>query len=337
MTDKSKKEQKLMRAVVVDKFGGEPKVEMVPIPKPKPGQVLVKMEAAQINPSDLSFIAGKYGIKCDPPFKVGLEGSGVVVENGGGLLGWYFLGKRVTAITTGSTIGTWAEYAVTSSKQVMPLVKDVTFEEGAGYIVNPITVIAFTKYMKEHKAAVQTAAASSVGKMFFRMMQLEGKEVINIVRREDQAETMRSLGAKYVLNSNEPDFEKKLKALCIQLNATCFFDALGGDMMWTVLKAMPMFSICHLYGHLSISPTNKVDASHIIFTQKQIKPFYLAFWVREIGLWDRYVIWSSVNKLIKTALKQNIVKGFPLEKAGEACKFYTENMSLGKVVIKPRL
>lgn len=339
MTDKSKsgKEPKLMRAIVVDKFGGELQVKMVPIPKPKPGQVLIRMEAAQINPSDLSFINGKYGIKSDPPFKVGLEGSGIVVENGGGLIGWWLLGKRVTGISTATTIGSWAEYMVTSSKQVMPLVKDVSFEEGAGYIVNPMTVMAFSRTMKDHKAAVQTAAASAVGKMFFRLMQLEGKEVINVVRREDQAETMRKLGAKYVLNSNEPDFDKKLKALSAELGATCFFDAVGGDLTWVVLKAMPVFSICYIYGHLSISPTNKIDASHIIFTQKQIRPFYLAFWVREIGIWDRFVLYNRVNKLIKTVLSQNVVKGFPLEKAQEAVKFYTENMSLGKVVIKPRL
>lgn len=337
MTDKSQKEPKLMRAIVVDKFGGELQVKMVPIPKPKPGQVLIKMEAAQINPSDLSFIAGKYALKTDPPFKVGLEGSGVVVENGGGIIGWWLMGKRVTAISTASTIGSWAEYMVTSQKQVMPLVDNVSFEEGAGFIVNPMTVMAFAGYMKDHKAAVQTAAASAVGRMFFRLMQLEGKEVINIVRREDQAETMRKLGAKYILNSNEPDFDKKLKALSAQLEATIFFDAVGGDLHWVVLKAMPMFSICYLYGHLSISPTNKVDASHIIFTQKQIRPFYLAFWVRGISFWDRLVLFNRVNKLIKNVLNQNVVKGYPLEKASEAVKFYTENMSLGKIVLKPRL
>ena len=328
-----------MKAIVVDKFGGELQVKMVPIPKPKPGQVLIRMEAAQVNPSDLSFIAGKYGIKADPPFKVGLEGSGVVVENGGGLLGWYMLGKRVCGITTATTIGSWAEYMVTSAKQVMPLVEHVTFDEGAGYIVNPLTVMAFVTYMKKqkHKAAVQTAAASAVGKSFFRLMQLEGKEVINIVRKEEQAEVMRSLGAKYILNSNEPDFPKKLKTLCAELGATCFFDAVGGDLTWTVLKAMPMFSVCYLYGHLSISPTNNVDASHIIFTQKEIRPFYLAFFVREIGLIDRFKYYRQLNNLVKTALKTNVSKSFPLEKAQEAVKFYTENMTLGKVLIKPRL
>jgi len=328
-----------MRAVIADKFGGELQVKMVPIPKPKPGQVLIKMEAAQINPSDLSFINGKYGIKVDPPFKVGLEGSGVVVENGGGLIGWYMLGKRVCGISTATTIGSWAEYMVTSAKQVMPLVEGVTFEEGAGYIVNPLTVLAFTTYMKEqkHKAAVQTAACSAVGKMFFKMMQREGKEVINIVRRDEQVEMMKSLGAKYILNSNDPDFSKKLKTLCTELNATCFFDAVGGDLTWTVIKAMPMFSVCYIYGHLSVGQTNHVDASHLIFAQKSIRPFYLAFFVREIGFLQRMHYYRQANALVKTALKQDVSKAFPLDKAQQAIKFYTENMSLGKVLIKPRL
>mmetsp|Transcript_4568 Transcript_4568/g.3791 ORF Transcript_4568/g.3791 Transcript_4568/m.3791 type:complete len:106 (+) Transcript_4568:202-519(+) len=102
-----------MRAAVVRDFGEKVEVHQIPIPKPKPGQVLVKMEAAPINPSDLAYVAGKYGIKNDPPFKVGLEGSGKVVENGGGLYGWYLLGKRVACISTASSVGSWAEYMVT--------------------------------------------------------------------------------------------------------------------------------------------------------------------------------------------------------------------------------
>lgn len=334
---KNEKGQKLMRAVIAEKFGGELQVKMVPIPKPKPGQVLIRMESAQMNPSDLSYIAGKYGIKLDPPFKIGLEGSGVVVENNAGLLGWYLLGKRVTCISTATTVGSWAEYMVTSAKQVVPLPDNISFDAGAGYIVNPMTVMAFCEYMEKHKAAVQTAACSAVGKMFFRMMQLEGKEVINIVRKKEQEETLKGMGAKYILNSEDPDFDKKLKTLSAELGATCFFDALGGDMMWRVFKAMPMFSVCYMFGHLSISPTNKIDASHIIFTQKTIKPFYLAFYVREKGLIDRFKLTSKANRLMSTALKQDISERFPLERAGEGVKYYTENMSKGKVIIKPRL
>lgn len=334
-----KGEEKTMRACVVEKFGGEIKVKNVPMPKAKPGQILIKMEAAPINPSDIAYIKGQYGIKNDPPIKIGLEGSGKVVANGGGLMGWYLLGKRVACITTTTTIGTWAEYVATMSMQAVPIADHVTYEMGASYFVNPLTAYAFGEYMEKgkHKACVQTAAASSVGKMIFRHLTSKGYDVINIVRREEQVQTMKELGAKYVLNSNDPNFEKELKELSAKLKATMFVDGVGGDLMWQVLKAMPAFTICYCVGHLSNKLTDKVDSSHLIFTNKQIRGYYLGIWIREKSLQDRIVMSSFFKKEISNILKTDVAKSFPLEKANEAVKFYTENMSLGKVLIKPSL
>lgn len=103
------------------------------------------MEAAPINPSDIAYVQGRYGIKNAPPFKVGLEGSGKVVGNGGGLYGWYLQGKRVSALTTGSSVGTWAEYMVTQANFAVPLPDKYSYVQGASFYVNPWTSIIFMK------------------------------------------------------------------------------------------------------------------------------------------------------------------------------------------------
>lgn len=145
------------------------------------------MEAAPINPSDLAYVAGKYGIKNDPPFKVGLEGSGKVVANGGGLYGWYLLGKRVAAISTGSTVGSWAEYMVTKSAQAMPIPDKYSYVQSASYFVNPWTAIAFSEITVKgkHKAGIVNAACSAVGKMYSKMMDEKNIPVIHIVRKQE--------------------------------------------------------------------------------------------------------------------------------------------------------
>jgi NADPH:quinone reductase-like Zn-dependent oxidoreductase len=114
------------------------------------------MEAAPINPSDLGVLAGKYGHIKEVPFVPGFEGSGTVVANGGGLLGWRLVGKRCSVVAGEHTDGTYAEFMVTNAKQCIPIPNDVSFENGACAVVNPMTVEMFLDYITrgKHRAAI---------------------------------------------------------------------------------------------------------------------------------------------------------------------------------------
>jgi NADPH:quinone reductase len=125
-----------MRAVQLRAYDGRPEsiavVEM-PVPRPGPGEVLVRVFASPINPSDLMFIRGLYGFKKPLPSVSGFEGSGTVVEAGAGMMPRFLKGRRVacTAADPGVTGGLWAEYVVTSAQFCIPLRKDVDLEQGA--------------------------------------------------------------------------------------------------------------------------------------------------------------------------------------------------------------
>lgn len=97
-----------MKSVIIDEWKAPPTVKEIPIPKPKPGQVLIKVQAAAMNPADNAFLKGKYASKRQLPNSPGLEGSGVVVESGGGLLAWRLKGKRVGFVTSDYSNGSWA-------------------------------------------------------------------------------------------------------------------------------------------------------------------------------------------------------------------------------------
>src|SRR5262249_10571172 len=158
--------------------------------RPRAGEVLVHMAAAPINPSDLMFINGMYGVKKPLPAIPGLEGSGTVVAFGGGLMARFLVGKRVACHAAAPSVagGTWSEYLATPAQFCVPLRKQVDLEQGATMLVNPLTAWALVNEARrgEDKAIVQTAAASAVGRMIWRLAKKSSVLVINVVRRKEQ-------------------------------------------------------------------------------------------------------------------------------------------------------
>ena len=155
---------KCMLAVLIEENGGQPVIREVPVPRPGPGEVLVRMAAAPINPSDLNFMRGAYGEHRSFPVVPGFEGSGTVVAAGRGLLPRLWLGRRV-ACSASTSGGTWAEYLAARAPLCVPLKKDLSLEQGSMMLVNPLTALAFLAIARrgKHAALVNTAAAERAG------------------------------------------------------------------------------------------------------------------------------------------------------------------------------
>ncbi|MBK6284763.1 MAG: alcohol dehydrogenase catalytic domain-containing protein [Draconibacterium sp.] len=211
---------KSMKAVVLTEDGAKPVIAEVPVPQPGSGEVLIKMYASPINPSDLAFLAGGYGIKKPFPVIPGFEGSGTVVAAGKGILPKLWMGKNVACAASPKYNGCWAEYMVTTATSCVPLSKEISMEQGAMMFVNPMTALAFFEIYKnlpnpgkKLRAIINTAAASALGRMVVKMGKTQGIPVISIVRREEQVEILKAEGAEYIINSSDIDFEEKLKEL----------------------------------------------------------------------------------------------------------------------------
>jgi NADPH2:quinone reductase len=182
-----------MKAVVVEEAGKPPVVKEIPIPKPGNGHVLVKVEASPINPSDLMYMQGSYARQMKYPAVPGFEGSGVVVENGGGLVGWGILNKRVSFANEG---GAYAEYVVVEASKCLVIGDDLSFTETATAFVNPLTTLCFHDIVKSgnHRAVIHTAAASQLGRMMVRYFASE-IPIICLVRKQDQRDILIKEGA----------------------------------------------------------------------------------------------------------------------------------------------
>jgi len=314
-------------------------VAEVPMPVPKHGEVLVRMERAPINPSDLSSLQGTYNSskRAPLPCQCGFEGSGVVVATGGGVLAGKLFGKKVACAARGDG-RTWAEYAVFTATNVVELPDDVTFEEGCAVFVNPLTVAAFVEIARAggHKAILHTAAASALGKMLNKHAKRYGIEVINVVRKPEQKATLEALGAKYVVVTSEESWPEKLAELCKQLDCRIGFDAVGGELVGTLLKAMPPKSTLHVYGGLAQEAIGKIRVTDVLFLGKTLKGFWLTPYLAQKSLLGRKRMADRVVRYLKEDFKTEFAAAYPLDKIGDALLAYTSNMNK-KLCIAPQL
>ena len=235
-------------------------VELSP---PGPGEVIVRIEAAPLNPSDLGLLTGpadlatlEQGGTADRPvltaeipeqrlpmvrarlnesMPVGNEGAGTVIAAGDGAE--ELIGKTVAVIGGGM----YTQYRKARLSDLLPFPDGVTAREGASAFVNPLTALAMVETMRAegHKALVHTAAASNLGQMLNRICIADGVSLVNIVRSTEQAKILRDIGARYVVDSTSDNFRNELVDALAETGATLAFDAIGGGKLaGQILAAM---------------------------------------------------------------------------------------------------
>ena len=232
-------------------------LDTVDTPRPGPREVLVRVEAAPVNPSDLGLLlamadvsqAAAEGTAAEPtvtapiaepvmasltarvglPMEVGNEAAGVVVAVGDSPEAEALMGRTVAFIGG----ATYAEYCLASPRMCLVLPDGATPVDGASSFVNPLTALGMVETMRVegHTALVHTAAASNLGQMLNRVCLADGIPLVNVVRRPEQAQLLRDQGASYVCDSSEPSFETDLVAALRATGATLAFDAVGGGRL----------------------------------------------------------------------------------------------------------
>jgi len=328
---------KLMRAIMIEALGQPLIVKQVPIPKLSSGQLLVKIEAVPINPSDLGFLNAFATFGEDTPQRqIGFEGAGIVISSGGGLIARALVGKRV-AFAAATHPGTWAEYAVCDTSSCFPLDKRISSDVGACAIVNPFTALALVNVIKKekHQAVVHTTGGSSLGRMIVKLLKKEGIKTINIIKQENHRGALDEIGADVVLNSEHINFDEDLKAQISTLNATCCLECVCGETTHKILKSLPPKSNCYVYGLLAEDKLSANDFSDFLLHSKTIKAFNTFDWLHEQGFFKKLGLIRKVESMIKQEKRNDILRSFRFEEVNEAIKFYQENITLGKVLLKP--
>jgi NADPH:quinone reductase-like Zn-dependent oxidoreductase len=245
----------------------------VPVGEPGPDEIVARVEATPINPSDLGLLLGPADIRTvkasgskdmpvitatvpeqmlravaarlDEAMPVGNEGAGVVVKAGSSPAAQALLGKTVAML--GGAM--YAQYRTLKAADVLPLPDGTAPAEGASCFVNPLTALGMTETMRRenHTALIHTAAASNLGQMLNKICLKDGINLVNVVRGEEQAHLLRDLGAKHIVNSSSPNFMTDLVKAVTETGATLAFDAIGGGKLASqLLTAMEQAAVARM-------------------------------------------------------------------------------------------
>jgi NADPH:quinone reductase-like Zn-dependent oxidoreductase len=186
----------------------------------------------------------------------------------------------------------------------------------------------------KHKAIANTAAASSLGQMMLRLGQRLNYPIVHIVRRQSIVEFLRGMGARYVFDSTDPDFDTQLRESFQRLGVTLAFDAIAGDMTERLLNALPSEGRVVLYGQLSGSPC-VVDPASVIFGRRVIQGFVLTEWVTSASLLKLLKIAYTIQRQLPTTFQTSVRARVSLDETITAVRTYATEPVEGKVLIIP--
>ena len=366
-----------IRSLVKDDNTLELSLAETSVPDPGTDEVLVRMEATPLNPSDLALLLGPADmstarssgtaerpiVTADIPEKlmkmmagrigqslpVGNEGGGVVVAAGSSDAAQAMMGKMV-GIVGGDM---YSQYRCVNVFQALALEDGTTAAEGASCFVNPLTALAMTETMRMdgHKALVHTAAASNLGQMLNRICISDGIDLVNIVRKPEQEEILRSLGAKYICNSSSDSFYGELTDALVATGATIAFDATGGGKLGSdILSCMEAAAVrsmgeynrygsdvykqLYIYGGLDRSPT--VLSRNFGFSWG-VGGFLLTPFLQKAGMEKAMEMRSRVAAEIKTTFASHYTSEVSLTEALslEAIAQYGKQATGQKYLILP--
>src|ERR1700733_7954459 len=230
-------------------------IDEAPVPVPGADEVVVRIDAAPLNPSDIGTLLGQADVatlraggpggpaaeadvpaarlaalagRLDRPIPIGNEGAGVVVQAGASAQD--LLGRTVAIAPFG---GSYATYKTVKAWDCLAVPGGTSARDGASAFVNPLTALGMTETMRRegHSALVHTAAASNLGQMLNKICLKDGIGLVNIVRSAEQAEILRGIGAKHVVDSSAPGFTDELTQALVETGATIAFDAIGGGKL----------------------------------------------------------------------------------------------------------
>jgi NADPH:quinone reductase-like Zn-dependent oxidoreductase len=362
------------------KAGGELEISLfdVPTPEPGPDEVVVRVEATPINPSDLGLLTGAADLstikasgtkdrpvisakvpeagmramagRLDQSMPVGNEGAGVVIKTGSSDAAKALMGRTVAMI--GGAM--YAQYRCLKLSECLPLPDGTTPAEGASCFVNPLTSLGMTETMRRegHTALVHTAAASNLGQMLNKICIKDGIALVNIVRSSEQAEILRKIGAKHVVDSTSANFMDELTSVLVETGATIAFDAIGGGKLaGQILAAMEaainksgkhpysrygsnVHKQVYIYGSLDTRPTEITRSFGMAWG---VGGWLLLPFLMKIGQADGQRLRQRVVDELKTTFASNYTKVVSLAEALDPANIavYAKRATGEKFLINP--
>ncbi|MBT5684231.1 MAG: NADH oxidase [Gammaproteobacteria bacterium] len=372
MSDETSKE---LRTNITSAGKLELSIVSVPMPQPKDGEVLIRVEATPINPSDLGLLLGPADVstmtitgsgddavvsmdipdammpamaaRVDQPLPAGNEGAGVVIAAGAGAED--MVGKTI-GVAGGAM---YSQYRCVPAASCLVMNEDTTPAQSASCFVNPLTALGMVETMKmeNHTALVHTAAASNLGQMLVKICLADGVQLVNIVRKKEHVALLKALGAVHVCDSSEPTFHEDLVDALVVTGATIAFDATGGGKLSSqILTAMEIAANRSADGHSIYGSTTYkqvyiyggLDRSATVLNRAFGMSWGLGGWlltpfIGKIGMEKFGELRQRVANEIKTTFDSHYTQQISLADvlSADAINAYSKQATGEKFLIKP--
>lgn len=322
-----------MKAILFDQLGGPEVMKLgdTPVPEVRKGKVLIKNHAIGINFADTRFRQGQYVMQPKLPDTPGLEAAGVVEAVGEGVE-HIKPGTRVAAIG----MKTYAEYALVSAVQVMPLPDSVSFEQGAAFPIQTLTayhLLHTCQQTTSGQTVLVHSAAGGVGIVALQIAKAAGARVIGTVSSDSKADLAKQYGADAVINYETHDFAEEAKKLTEGKGVDLILDAVGKPTFAKGLKCLAPFGHSILYGQAGGAP-DPVNVFGLFQNSLKVSCFglYTASAIPEL---HQKGIEQSFKLMQEGKLKLLIGKSFPLAEAADAHRLMESRQSVGKLILTP--
>jgi len=320
-----------MKQVVFHKTGLPQEVlqlEEAAAPIPKPHEVRIKVTARNINPSDVMFIRGMYGITPKLPSSAGFEAVGIVDHS-----------DEKNSIPVGTkviftAIGTWKEFVCVPANTVIPSPPGLEDEVACQAFVNPMTAYAMleTSGLKAGDWVLVTAGASAFGKLVIQMAKQKSIHVACTVRRDEQKDALQSLGADLVINTEKEKLQKVIMDHTGE-GVAVVFDAVGGMLGARALASLRTGGKMMVFGLLSLENI-PLNSGLMIFKNLKIEGFWLTSWMASLSPEEsQKAIKTVVGHLLSQKVKVDIEATYPLEQFKEALAAYEKEGRGGKIIL----
>ena len=308
-------------------------LEERPRPRPSKGEILLEMLAAPVNPADLNVIEGKYGELPELPAIIGNEGVGRVIARGAGTNG-FSVGDLVLPLRR----GTWTQFMLAESAQAVQLPREMNAFQAAMLTINPVSAWGMlNSFVRLQRGdwVVQNAANSAVGRCVIQIARSCGWKTLNVVRRSEVIEDLKTLGADEVVLEGR-DLREISTQLCGAGQPRLGLNAVGGASALSLANALSDFGVLVTYGGMARQPL-KIPSGLLIFRNLELKGFWASRWLRALSASRATKMWESLASLaVRGKLRVPIHRVFPLSELLFAVQEAASEKRNGKVLLDLR-
>src|SRR6059058_3075290 len=326
---------KTINAAVYERHGNPAdvlRIESRPWPTPAPDEVLVQMRAAPINPADLNQIEGKYPVRPELPATPGFEGAGVVVDAGGN-------GTTIpagTLVILPHNLGTWREAVAVKASELVAVPPEIDPVHAAMLKINPMTAWRLLHDyvdLKKGDWLIQNAANSAAGRAVIQIARELSYKTVNVVRREELIDELRSEGGDVVLVDGE-NLRNQAKNATGGASIRLAFNSVGGDSALRLANCLAPASTMVTFGAMSLQPL-KIPNGLLIFKDLRFRGIWINKWYDSATASDRMAAFNPIFEMAERALLQTKVeKSYPLSEIKTAVEHAARARRGGKIIFE---